>query len=182
MAYEILIASDSHGRSDLLEKIEQAYPNAFLYLHCGDLEDNPGAYPNWVFVKGNNDWTGDMPYQKILRLSGHTIWMLHSDHFRYNNRNEALAAEAKRNGADIVLYGHTHCSFDQFVNGIHEINPGSLWLPRDGKEPSYARMIIEDDGTVKSELIYQPDWPFDPSRKKNKKDKDQKEKKRRWFW
>lgn len=176
MSHEIIIASDSHGRSDLLEKLEQAYPHADLYLHCGDLEDNPGAFLNWVFVRGNNDWTGDMPDVKKLKVGGHGIYMIHSDRLRYSNRNIALAQNAIKNNCDIALYGHTHCSKVETVDGVLEVNPGSLWLPRDGNLPSYARMVISDQGDVSVEIIFQDQWPFDPAKPKKEK------KKKRWFW
>lgn len=175
MSQEIIIASDSHGRSDLLQKLEEAYPHADLFLHCGDLEDNPGQFHNWVFVRGNNDWTGEMPDSRRLTVGGHHIFMTHSDHFRYSNREAALAQQAKKEGCDIALYGHTHCSAIEEVNGVLEINPGSLWLPRDGNLPSYARLILSDDGKAEAEIIFQDAWPFDPS-------KPRKERKKRWFW
>lgn len=178
MAFEMIVASDSHGRSDLLEKLEKAYPNADLFVHCGDLEDSPENFPHWVFVRGNNDWTGNMPDVRKLSINGHGIYVIHSDRYNYRQRERVLADQAKKNGCDIALYGHTHCSNIDTVDGVLEINPGSMWMPRDGNPPSYARVIIEDDGTVKPEIIFEPDWPFDSARKPKK---DKKER-RHWFW
>lgn len=43
MSTEIIVASDTHGRGDLLRELERAYPRADLFLHCGDLEESPSS-------------------------------------------------------------------------------------------------------------------------------------------
>ena len=49
--------------------------------------------------------------------------------------------KAKEINADIVLYGHTHESKIDYINGIWYINPGSPSMPRDGFS-SYATIEI----------------------------------------
>lgn len=41
---EIVVVSDSHGRNDILKTIQEKHPNAKLFIHCGDLEDDPMNY------------------------------------------------------------------------------------------------------------------------------------------
>lgn len=173
MSSEIIIASDSHGRSDILPLLQKAYPNADLFLHLGDLEDNPGAFPGWVFVRGNNDWQGDMPSERVISIQGHKIYMTHSHLFPYSRREESLARTALEHCCDICLYGHTHVSNITRKNGVLLINPGSLLMPRDGNEPSYARLILHDDGQTEAEILFEDDWPIEQVKK---------EKKRFWFW
>lgn len=174
MSAEIIIASDSHGRSEVLHDIEKAYPDADLFVHCGDLEDSASNFPKWVFVRGNNDWNVDMPSERVLRIMGHGIYITHSHLFGYRDRDKAMAAAAREHNCDIVLYGHTHVSKIERVNGVLEINPGSLLLPRDGNPPSYAVLKLDDDGQTEARIVFEPDWPFE---------EDVREKKRfRWFW
>lgn len=157
---EIIVASDSHGQSEFLEMIEKWHPHADLYLHCGDLEDDSYSFPNWIFVRGNNDYfSGDqMPLERVISIGNQKLFMCHSHTFPYFQREKALARRAIEEGCSIVCYGHTHCSSVEWINDVLVLNPGSLWWPRDGKEPSYA--IIHVDGSkIEAELRFQRDWP-----------------------
>lgn len=64
----IIVASDSHGHSEILDKIHASHPEAKLFLHCGDLCDEPLYYPDWIIVQGNNDYWRDLPPRRILRV------------------------------------------------------------------------------------------------------------------
>ena len=54
---------------------------------------------------------------------------------------------AKKNGYDIVLYGHTHVSKILYENGVYVVNPGSCSCGRDFHE-SYAVIDIEKNGIM----------------------------------
>lgn len=154
---KVVVASDSHMRNDVLDLIEQKHPDASFFLHCGDLEDDPQMFPNWLFVKGNNDYFGDFPKQRILDIEGHRIFMIHSDRLPFMVLHERLVELAKENQCDIVLFGHTHRSYVNVKYKVLLVNPGSLCFPRDGKPPCYAVMEITRD-QVSTEIIYEPDW------------------------
>ena len=145
---EVIVCSDSHGLSSRLSELEKKYPHADLYLHCGDLEDDCRLFPKWIFVRGNNDYFAsdqEMPMERVIPCQGHKIYMCHSHRFPYLHRERAMAARAKELGCDIVLYGHTHVSNLQKVDGVAIVNPGSIWYPRDGKAPSYAKLDMDGD-------------------------------------
>lgn len=168
MSTQIVAASDTHGMSGLLGKLEQAYPHAALFLHCGDLEDDPRLYPAWILVRGNNDYMyPNMPDSRVVRYDGIGIYMTHSHLFGYARREEKIAAKAKENDCQIALFGHTHVPVCKQVHGVWLINPGSMRFPRDGKSPCYALITIEDDRSIKAELIHEEDWPFEVEKSKN---------------
>ena len=52
---KIVVVSDSHGRDDALEYVLQQHGDAYAYIHCGDIDADPGAFPRFVTVGGNND-------------------------------------------------------------------------------------------------------------------------------
>ena len=160
MSAELIVASDSHGRGDLLKKLELAYPRADLFLHCGDLEEDPNMYPRWIFVRGNNDWVFDVPEIRVLQIEGHKIMITHSHLFGYRNRKEAMAARARENGCDLVLFGHSHHSEIDRIHGVTLVNPGSIAYPRDGNPPSYAKIKLEKDREPEAEIIFENEWPF----------------------
>ncbi len=169
MKAEIIIASDTHGRNDVLEKLEQAYPKADLFIHCGDLEDYASNYPHWVFVRGNNDLDYDMPEYRILNIADVRMYVVHSQYFGYYNRERMLVAQGKKENCQVVIFGHTHVPMAKKEDGVWLINPGSMTYPRDGRTPCYARMIIEDDGSIHVDLIHQEDWPFELESRNRKK-------------
>ncbi len=154
----IVIASDSHGFNERLNDIVNHYP-ADLYLHCGDLEDNPILYPDWVFVQGNNDWIGKFAKQRVITVGEHKIFAIHSDRCSYFKREEHLARMASMHDCDIACYGHTHVSKVIIKDGVLCINPGSLALPRDGRDPSFAILDIDERG-VHVEILFENDWKF----------------------
>lgn len=157
---EIIVASDTHGQNYLLDELSKAYPHADLFLHCGDLEEDVVNYPNWLFVRGNNDWDSNMPEGRIVTIANIRIYITHSQYFSYGRREEQLVEVAKKNNCQLVLFGHTHVGLIRNIDGILLVNPGSMVLPRDGKPPCYAKIIITDSGQLRATLIYEPDWPF----------------------
>lgn len=168
MATEIIIASDTHGRSNYLGMLEQAYPKADLFIHCGDLEDDACRFPHWVFVRGNNDFDFNMNEFHILRIEGVRMYILHSHRLSYRNREQQLVQLAKANDCQMVIYGHTHVPMAEKVDGVLLVNPGSMTYPRDGNSPCYARMVIKDPEHIQVELIHQEDWPFEVKQRKKK--------------
>lgn len=174
MRTQIVIASDTHGYGQFLPLLEKAYPHADVYLHCGDLEEDPHSYPHWIFVAGNNDFYGDdrvMPGARVVTINGIRIFQTHSHRFGYYNREEKIAARARELNCQIAVFGHTHVPMARQIHGVWLINPGSLRFPRDGNSPCYAVIDVDDDGTVHPHLLHEEDWPFASPVKKS-----------RWGW
>ena len=73
---EIVVVSDSHGRNDILKTIQEKHPNAKLFIHCGDLEDDPMNYPGYIIVRGNNDYFGRFENERIIPIGKHQIYHL----------------------------------------------------------------------------------------------------------
>lgn len=169
MRAEIIVASDTHGHSEYLEDLEKAYPHADLFLHCGDVEDDPGQYPKWIFVRGNNDWTSS-PESQVVRIGNTRIYMCHSHRLSYYSREEQLVRLAKDHFCQIAVYGHTHIPAVQKLDGVLVVNPGSMLLPRGGHQASYARIVVENSGQMEAQIIYQDEWPFKVTKPKH------------WFW
>ena len=62
---------------------------------------------------------------------------------------EALLAAARRAGADIALFGHTHLVHEEYdpESGIYLFNPGSIGEPREGK-PSYGILSLAGENVL----------------------------------
>ena len=158
---KVLIVSDTHGREqNLAEALEQTGPIDQL-IHLGDVEggaehirelagDAPAA-----IIAGNNDFFCDLPNERIFTLGGHRIFMTHGHGYFVHSGTLYLKREARKKGADIVMFGHTHKPYMEEDNELLLLNPGSLSLPRqEGHRPTYIVMEIADDGQVSYELCY----------------------------
>ena len=75
---KIVVVSDSHGRDDALEYVLQQHGDAYAYIHCGDIDADPGTFPRFVTVGGNNDIFYDYPDEQILSIGTHRIFIVHS--------------------------------------------------------------------------------------------------------
>ena len=158
---KVLIVSDPHGREqNLAEALEQTGPIDQL-IHLGDVEggaehirelagDAPAA-----IIAGNNDFFCDLPNERIFTLGGHRIFMTHGHGYFVHSGTLYLKREARKKGADIVMFGHTHKPYMEEDNELLVLNPGSLSLPRqEGHRPTYIVMEIADDGQISYELCY----------------------------
>lgn len=161
---KILVVSDSHGRSDRLEKAVELNRDADVILHLGDgyadlryisLPDVP-IYA----VKGNGeDWSimrGDgVPRERQLSFDGVKLLMMHGHTHSVKSGIERAARYALDSGADILLFGHTHGALERFVpagsaigdiitdRDIRLFNPGSIGGPRFGA-PKFGLITIKD--------------------------------------
>lgn len=148
----IVVASDSHANNEILDLIQHHHPEADLFLHCGDLCEDPEYYPDWIVVQGNNDYWLDLPTRRILRVGDHRLLMEHSHRCSYFNREKNLVSSAKNLACDIVCFGHTHASMIRKMDGVFLLNPGSVTFPRDGKPRSYA--ILDVDKEIHAKIIF----------------------------
>lgn len=149
----IVIISDSHKRSDIVEKILYAQPTAkavfFLGDNAGDIEDMQYIFPDKQFyiLSGNCDYFSNFPSSNIVTVSGRKIFYTHGHTLSVKYGIQNLLKTAKQNGCDIALYGHTHISNILYEDGIYIVNPGSCSEAREGRE-SYAVIDIEPNGIM----------------------------------
>ncbi|MDD6467522.1 MAG: metallophosphoesterase [Erysipelotrichaceae bacterium] len=140
---EIVVVSDSHGRIEVLNEILKAHPNADAYIHCGDLELPDTYFPQFIRVKGNNDYYANVPHEIVTQVNDLKVLITHSHQYTYIQRKQQLAKKAEHLGCKLVCYGHTHVFHDEVIDGIQLVNPGSCWINRDRSDPSYAVVTVE---------------------------------------
>jgi hypothetical protein len=144
---KVLIISDNHGSLDRLQRVIETTGPYDLVLHCGD-----GQLPLEVYepitgcpvrmVKGNCD-SYALPVTELFDWKGYRIFMTHGHKQYVKFGLDDLIAEAKRQDADIVLFGHTHIPYMEMHEGVLFANPGSLTYPN-FSEPSYAVMTLSE--------------------------------------
>lgn len=157
---KILIISDTHRKNENCMKVLETLGKLDLVIHLGDVEGSESVIQEAAgcpveFVAGNNDFFSDLPSEKKLRIGRYCVLITHGHQYYIGMGNEMLKKEAVAQGADIVMYGHTHKPVIDISDKIIALNPGSLSYPRqDNRKPSYIVMEIDAAGEAGFSLKY----------------------------
>lgn len=129
----IVVTSDSHKRvGKLMDIIERHYENTDLFVNLGDGEDDIDTvlalYPKLKIerVAGNCDWYSSLPLYNTITAEGKKIFFSHGHPFYVKHGYSAIEERAKKENADICLFGHTHTPYTSVKDGIHYMNPGAV--------------------------------------------------------
>ena len=127
-----LIISDTHGSYTelccILETEKEIKEVIFLGDGLADIQKAKLDYPdrNFTCVKGNCDLWDSVPSMNILTLDKYKVLITHGDGFDVKSSKLGLRRAAIGMGADIVLYGHTHRQYYEYLEGLYLFNPGSV--------------------------------------------------------
>ncbi len=153
---KVLVISDSHGSVSGIEAAIDTHPDASHLIFLGDgatqMEQIQYCYPDLTchILAGNCDWSSDYPSVKLLTLAGVKIFACHGHTFDVKYGIERLMKAAEQQSAKVVLFGHTHCSYEAYHDGVYFMNPGSIALPRDTSRKSYGILDLTDKGIMTS--------------------------------
>ena len=126
----VLVFSDSHGRvSPMADAVELYRPD--VAFHLGDMirdgENLRLACPDLRLyqVPGNCDWSSQGVNEATIELEGKKIFYLHG-HTRgvMTGIGQAVSA-ARAEGAQLLLFGHTHRPVKMEYDDLLAINPGA---------------------------------------------------------
>lgn len=149
---QIVLCSDNHGDRKTIDIILARHPKADYYLHCGDSEFTQDMLRPFASVRGNNDYDYSFPKERVVTTPLHNIFMTHGN--LYHANVSLMAQRAKEEDCDIVFFGHTHSFYNNVVDGVYFVNPGSTFYNRDMSEPCYALIDIDDvTGEINTQKI-----------------------------
>ena len=131
LAMNILVFSDSHGNvEDMIRWTHLLQPDGVF--HLGDLQRDARAlereFPRLpvMSVPGNCDgWTDEADIRN-LRVEGCRVLASHGHRWQVKSGYGAAIAAARRAGASVLLFGHTHEAYCELVDGLWVMNPGSI--------------------------------------------------------
>lgn len=144
---KIGVISDTHRYTWVIEKAVRKLGNVDLIIHLGDnvqdIREIEKLYKGPIIsVKGNCDFSVDIPSEKVEVIDGKRFFITHGHRYDVKYDLSRLKYKAIEEEADIVLFGHTHVSKMVYEDGIWFLNPGSPALSRDGFD-SVAVINIE---------------------------------------
>ncbi len=145
----IVVISDSHGRwPNIIEAIVN-WPTAEVVYFLGDgardYEDAKsihGCNKAFIGVRGNCDMYCDLPFKDVRSLGSAKIYATHGhcEHVKYGI--EELKHQARKEGCNIVIFGHTHEAVSIYEDGLYIFNPGTM------KYGQYGVIDITDGGII----------------------------------
>lgn len=147
---KLLVFSDSHGNlAHMVDAVEREAPD--LVLHLGDCwrdgEELGYACPGLPLeqVPGNCDFHPGAAQERLLRLEGHTLFVCHGHTLGVKQGCGGAIRAAQAQGADLLLFGHTHRADSGEADGLFWMNPGSVGL---GSPPSYGVVLLGPEGKM----------------------------------
>ncbi len=156
----ILVFSDTHGRTDRAEeifrRISSRTPISMIF-HCGDYQRDADTLAQdlnvpVIGVPGNCDGSvrrdfqiASLPPGKVMIIHGHTEGV----DWEYNR----ISLLAEEHGCRAVCFGHTHIPVNDDTGHVLLVNPGSLTNPRGGSRASCALLTAEAD-RLDAEILY----------------------------
>ena len=149
----IMAVSDDHGLEGFKEAYDKAvklYGHIDYVLHAGDVEYHGNKYYEdickcpFIVVRGNNDYN-DNPYDREFTIGGKRFLLTHGHKYGVYMGVSNLFYTAKEKNVDMVVFGHTHKAYYMEHEGVHILNPGSLTLPRGGREGTFAVAFVKNN-------------------------------------
>lgn len=165
----LLVLSDSHGNTKIVRAIVGAFgADCDALCFCGDgardmlsvlasfskAEKNALVPPVGALARGNGDAEsymvqsrdGQIPYHvpklQEFTVAGRRILLTHGHQHDVYYGTEAFFHAAKRERADVALFGHTHIPSAAHEDGILLLNPGSCARPRRSSPASFAVVTV----------------------------------------
>ena len=167
-----LILSDSHRKRDHIAEAVRRNPNVDAILFLGDGADDFDDKDRYLgiplyCVRGNCDLFGfdkSLPENLFLHLDEYTVMMTHGHLYGTTPTDFSKAARhAAKNGADVLLFGHTHFPFEKYLPAgtlicgeplekpLYVFNPGCLGRIAEGVGGYYYFGTMK---TTKSGIIF----------------------------
>lgn len=134
---KILVVSDSHRDTNILNDLLIKYYDFDYYLHLGDSELPAFLISPFASVKGNCDHEY-YPPTKTLIIDNIKIYYEHGLSLLFDD-----IEYIKSKNCNIFLYGHTHMHSIKKLNNTIICNPGSLTRPRDNTKGTYLIITID---------------------------------------
>ena len=100
-------------------------------------------------VCGNCDLASLSPDELLISPDDkNLIFAVHGHNHGVKYSLETLKKTARNKGANIALFGHTHSRYNEYDNGLYILNPGSIYIPRDGNKPSFGVIELLPEGII----------------------------------
>ena len=170
---KIIVFSDSHGDEANMLSAIRANRDAECFFHLGDGQTEFDGLcrregVRGVSVSGNCDrnYLFGLPFTPTanVELGGFRFFLTHGHRYHVDGGTDILLEEGAKNGADVILYGHTHIrenryypAGDGLAKPVYIFNPGSVSHSRSGAN-SFGVIIIKEKNILLSHGLFDELW------------------------
>ena len=152
------IISDTHGKIDKALRIYSKLHSVDFIIHLGDLERDARAIEDLtgktvISVLGNNEGLYKKEDFRILETECGNLLITHGHKQKVKSGLLNLLYMAGELHCKAAIFGHTHVPVFTESDGVYLLNPGSLTLPMDGSEGSYA-ILNTTGGEFSASVVY----------------------------
>ncbi|MEX1307852.1 MAG: metallophosphoesterase [Eubacteriales bacterium] len=147
----ILVFSDSHGRLAEMRSVVKNEARFDMLLHAGDYGDDlarlvmeEGFKVPFYAVRGNCDYDSECARQEMVEVNGIKIFLTHGNRQGVKTGINRLYYYALEQGADMVVFGHTHRPLVKNTGELYVLNPGTIAMPH-GYGKSYGIIEIDEN-------------------------------------
>ncbi len=158
ISMKILVIGDTHGKLNMVGDVISKLKGIDLIMHTGDHYGDGNALEKQynisvAAVRGNCDAGGGEDFRLIETEAG-KILLTHGHRLGVDYDLMRLVYKSLEENCVAAVYGHTHVSLIDEIDGVRIINPGSLPYPRDGSGGSYAVIRTGEDRLDASVVYY----------------------------
>ena len=145
-----VVISDSHRDYRNVQQILLSQSKAEIVFFCGDgieeIEDLKNSFPEKLFicVRGNCDWGTSCKTTEFFTMNGRKIMITHGHLYQVKFTYQNIINTARENGCEILLFGHTHTAYVDYMDGLYIMNPGSAH----GSYGTYGTLDITEKSIV----------------------------------
>ena len=160
----VIVMSDTHVMSPnkkLPDKLLEDLAAADLILHAGDIAtadflEELRRYAPVQAVYGNVDEVElkrVLPRRTVLEVMGRPLGLVHGDVGPGGAVVNAKAA-FKDGAVDVVIFGHSHMPYRDYVGETLFFNPGSPTDRRLSPKFAYGRLVLREDGRLTAGHVF----------------------------
>lgn len=148
---KILVIADTHNvTKPIINQIKKEKADMLFFLgdFVKDGEDikRKLQIPAYI-IAGNGDMASYYKKEQLLKLRNKRILLTHGHQYNIKNTLEKLYYHGAENGANIILFAHTHIPYLSWEGEVLLMNPGSPTFPRGGNIGTYGILNIGSEIT-----------------------------------
>ena len=158
------LIADTHipdHAKELPAQLKEAFKGVDRIFHAGDiyslsvLNELESIAPV-LAAQGDDDTSSTandsrVKPKHVIGIDGVTVWLMHE-------RPKKMPRVSKEiswldDPPDVIVFGHTHQSLIEEVDGVLHVNPGSPTFPGYKLEPGTVGLLNIDNGKVEARII-----------------------------
>ena len=121
-----IVLSDTHGNKSAVENLLANVEHDGVIFAGDGVEDFDNVYGETLICRGNCDFFSKVPTIISKDICGKRVVITHGHLYNAKSGMGGLVSMAKGMGANFVIFGHTHNTYYEIIDGITFLNPGTF--------------------------------------------------------